>query len=557
MPKIVEYFCNWGVYDRNYFVKDLPIDYINDIAYAFFNIQQVNGRWSVVVSDPWSDTDRVYSDGIPPQGSWNDPAGTVQGCFRQFRNLRASGKQFGMKMAIGGWTWSANFSNAFATPQDRTSMVQSIVKINTDHPGLFTGISIDWEYLSNNGVNYGLGGNSVSVNDETNFVLFLQELRRSIPSSWSIAMCVAADPDKVKMNVLAVSELLSEIHIMTYDLHSSSWGETVTAHQTNPRKSSHGKMSCEEAADYFIQQGVPSTKLYIGAAYYSRGFANTDGLGRSGGGLVTDKSWEDGICDYKSLPRNGFVEMWDDEAKCHYAYNAAKREFISYDTPESVKEKCKIIQEKNLGGIICWESSGDLPVSNPGSLRRAMREALGGTQSVPSAPVVVPVTPVVVPVQPPVVTPPTPVFVPSAPVVVPVTPSVPVTQPSSTDWAAGRRYSPGDTVSYQNNYYTCRQPHTSIISWEPSGTLSLWLPSAGPSVPVTPSVPVVVPSVPVVVPSVPVVVPSAPVTTQQTNDFLDGISNVNISGNSVNNLVCEITSNGVTHKYRVNLSRIN
>jgi chitinase len=534
MPKIVEYFCNWGVYDRNYFVKDLPIDYINDIAYAFFNIQQVNGLWAVGISDQWSDTDKVYSDGIPPQGSWNDPVGTVQGCFRQFRNLRASRKQFGLKMAIGGWTWSANFSNAFSTAQDRTSMVQSIVKINNDHPSLFTGISIDWEYLSNNGVNYGLGGNSVNVNDETNFILFLQELKRVIPSSWSIAMCVTADPDKVKMDVVSIASLLSEIHIMTYDLHSSSWGETVTAHQTNPRRSSHGTMSCEEAADYFIQQGVPSTKLFIGAAYYSRGFANTDGLGQSGGGLVTDKSWEDGICDYKSLPRNGFVEMWDDEAKCHYGYNATKREFISYDTLESVKEKCKIIQEKNLGGIICWESSGDLPVSNPRSLRRAIREALNGTASVPSAPIVTP--PVVVPVTP------------SAPVVVPVTPSV----PASNEWSAGRRYSTGDTVSYQNGYYTCRQPHTSIISWEPNNVLSLWLPSA---VPATPSVPVVTP--PVIIPVPPPVpsVPSVPVTTQQTNDFLDDISNVNISGNSVDNLVCEITSNGVTHKYHVNLSR--
>ncbi|OLT10895.1 cellulose-binding protein [Actinomadura sp. CNU-125] len=44
-------------------------------------------------------------------------------------------------------------------------------------------------------------------------------------------------------------------------------------------------------------------------------------------------------------------------------------------------------------------------------------------------------------------------------------------------WTVGRAYKAGDVVSYEGERYRCRQPHTSIRSWEPSEfTLALWLP---------------------------------------------------------------------------------
>ncbi|GIF11324.1 lytic polysaccharide monooxygenase [Actinoplanes teichomyceticus] len=44
-------------------------------------------------------------------------------------------------------------------------------------------------------------------------------------------------------------------------------------------------------------------------------------------------------------------------------------------------------------------------------------------------------------------------------------------------WAAGVGYRAGDVVTYNGASYRCRQPHTSIRSWEPSVfTLALWLP---------------------------------------------------------------------------------
>ena len=42
-----------------------------------------------------------------------------------------------------------------------------------------------------------------------------------------------------------------------------------------------------------------------------------------------------------------------------YSYDSSKRELVSYDTPNIVKQKCKYISDKGLAGSMFWELSGD------------------------------------------------------------------------------------------------------------------------------------------------------------------------------------------------------
>ncbi|OBZ09766.1 chitinase [Bacillus sp. FJAT-27264] len=50
----------------------------------------------------------------------------------------------------------------------------------------------------------------------------------------------------------------------------------------------------------------------------------------------------------------------------------------------------------------------------------------------------------------------------------------PTVSPGGSAWAAGVAYKVGDVVSYSGKSYTCLQPHTSIVSWEPASTPALW-----------------------------------------------------------------------------------
>jgi chitinase len=149
--------------------------------------------------------------------------------------------------------------------------------------------------------------------------------------------------------------ILSPCHDVNRSFASGGWSPT-TAHQSNLYPSPYTKWSASGAAEAYISRGVPAEKIFIGAPFYSRGFAGSGGLGTPGSGPSPDKSWEDGVVDYKSLPLAGAVEMYDEAAQASYSYDANRRVFNSYDNPRAVKAKCDYIKQKGLAGLIIWES---------------------------------------------------------------------------------------------------------------------------------------------------------------------------------------------------------
>ncbi len=59
----------------------------------------------------------------------------------------------------------------------------------------------------------------------------------------------------------------------------------------------------------------------------------------------------------------------------------------------------------------------------------------------------------------------------------------------ATEWTAGTYYAQGAVVSYGGSLWTCRQPHTALVGWEPPNVPALWLQggTADPVAPETPS----------------------------------------------------------------------
>ena len=485
--RAIYYHTNWSCYGRNFQVKDIPIDSVVDIAYSFYNL---SADGTVFTGDAWADTDKRYTDstGVLPLDSWNDTGNSFYGNFGQFKKLKDAGAKLNIVLAIGGWTWSNNFSPAMSSNTTRTNVVTSILTLFRKYP-IFSGVSIDWEYVSNDGINYGNAGNATSPQDCDNFVIFLQQLRSAFNnngmSNYTIASCTVAAPEKAKFDIEKVHPLLDQLHIMTYDMHDGNWGETKAAFHTNPRKSSCGVYSCEEAADFYLAKGVPSTKLYIGGALYSRGFSNTDGPGKPASGGSPDKSWEDGLVDYKNLPLPGATEYLDPESKAAYSYDPVKRVFNNYDNVESIIEKARIIYEKNLGGIILWENSSDKPINDPRSITTALKNtlthgkptALGPITPQPTPQPPQPQQPTPQPPQPPQPQQPTPQ---QPQPQQPQQPQQPTPQLGVKPWTDNTKYIIGDLVSHMGKNYQCLLVHGSIVTWAPGiFTQSIWKETIG------------------------------------------------------------------------------
>ena len=479
--KVILYFTNWGVYARNYQVKDIPVDYITGINYAFYDLKQnTAGNYIPTSGDTWADTDQRFisaDKGLQPLDSWNIES-SFYGNFGQLKKLLDSGKKLNIGLSIGGWTWSKNFSHAMFSDSSRADFVSTVIDLFKKYP-IFNRIDIDWEYISPSTVSYGEPGNVSHPDDAKNFGIFLKMMRDALNqngmSHYEISACTTADPKK--MDALPIKEMnmyLDTVNIMTYDFADGNWGLKKSTHQTNLYKTEYTEFSIQESVDKMISLGIPPGKIIVGVAYYSRGFSNTTGINQPASGGSTDKSWETGIVDYKQLPLPGAVEFYDEKAGGAYSYDSTKKVLNTYDSVKSVEEKCKYIMERNLKGVIVWEASGDVDINSDRSLTKALYRGLSGLGTHTPSPIQVP-TPLPVPKPIPVpVQVPTPLPVPK-PIPVPV--QLPVQLPvtgSPPQWLYPMFYKKDDKVSFEGKIYKCINSHTSLDAWSPRVAYSLW-----------------------------------------------------------------------------------
>jgi chitinase len=67
-----------------------------------------------------------------------------------------------------------------------------------------------------------------------------------------------------------------------------------------------------------------------------------------------------------------YVRHWDDVAKVPWLYNADKKEWITYEDPQSMELKGEYVVAQKLAGAMFWELSND-----DGTLLDALRRGLG------------------------------------------------------------------------------------------------------------------------------------------------------------------------------------
>lgn len=371
--RIVGYYSSWSIYDRAYFVTDIPADKLTTINYAF---ALVSDDAQCVLGDEYADIQYQYP------GDKEDEK--LLGNFKQLNLLKQAHPGLQTVISIGGWTGSAKFSDAALTAESRQKFVSSCMTFITQYG--FDGIDIDWEYPTGGGNT----GNVERADDPQNFILLLTEFRKQLDAQGKLdnkhyVLTMAAPAGKESYSGLdwaKIYPLLDWINVMTYDF-DGSWSEKTGFNAPlydstdNPPEGGSTNATIQD----FLAAGIPAQNLVMGVPFYGRGFtgvaATDNGLHQSYTGLPDGS--DDGGIDYRNLVDGDLktaVRYWSDISQVPWLYNAKTGTMISYDDPQSLQAKADYVKKQGLGGMMIWELASD---DKSSTLLTALHEALMGS----------------------------------------------------------------------------------------------------------------------------------------------------------------------------------
>ncbi len=281
-------------------------------------------------------------------------------------------------ISVGGWTWSDGFSDAALTKRSRAVLIESAIDFLKRYD--LDGLDLDWEYPGQAG-----SGHSFRSEDKQNFTLLIAELRarldqetRKTRRKFYLTIAAGASDEYLTHTEMAkVQKYVNAVNLMTYDYYGAE-SDAVTGNHaalmTDPADPK--KASADASVKAFERAGVPARKILLGVAFYGKPWGDVSNVNH--GLFQPGRPDAGGDVPYSaikgSLLEQGFTRYWDATAQAPYLYSEEKREFVSYDDPESIAAKCKYVLTHKLGGVVFWSYFND----PSGELVGAIDQALHG-----------------------------------------------------------------------------------------------------------------------------------------------------------------------------------
>lgn len=400
---VVGYYTSWSVYN-GYLIKNLvssgSASKMTVLNYAFANVG-TNLQCSESDSDPWADYQRPFSASESVNGVADSSGQALMGNFNQIKELKALYPNLKAIISIGGWTWSAHFSDAALTPQSRAAFVQSCINqyilgnLNggSGGPGIgagvFDGIDIDWEYPAAPGNT----GNVYRPQDTRDFTLLLAEFRKQLDALGKQTgqhyllsfegSAGKADYSKLELN--KVWKYVDWINLMTYD-YNGPWETNGPTNFNAPLYTSpkdptpvNQRQSIDTTVNAYLKAGVPASKLNMGIPFYGHGWTNVPDAnhGLYQGNANTQPApgvAEAGTNNFNVLEAlTGYTSYRDPITKAFWIFNGTT--FWSYDDPIMLLAKMQYVRARGLGGAMIWSMDGD---DASGTLISALYNGLQG-----------------------------------------------------------------------------------------------------------------------------------------------------------------------------------
>ena len=265
--------------------------------------------------------------------------------------LKSVNPKLKVMLMIGGWGGHADgFSEMAKSDAKRTEFCQSVKKLIDQHK--LDGVDIDWEYPT------------VSADNETgcdpmdtqNFNLVLRELRETLGTSKIISFASSSSGKYVDWKTAI--KYIDYVNVMTYDMGAAPNGHNSPLHKSS--RFTH--RSWDEAVDAHVKAGVPKNRQVMGVPFYGKAEKSP-----AAGTKIFEYSvkyneipdiLEKGLYKGKALARP-VTRQWDPTAMVPFLVDAAGKNVLSYDDPESVAAKGAYVKANGHLGAMFWEYRGD------------------------------------------------------------------------------------------------------------------------------------------------------------------------------------------------------
>ncbi len=351
--KVIGYYADWTA--TRYPLSGIPAAKLTHVNYAFGKIGPDNRlTWNAGAA-----VERVYP------GDCADP-GCPHGLFNQITVLKQKHPHLKFLISVGGWTDSGPFYDMAAAEASRETFARSCAEFLKSYPQ-FDGIDIDWEHPVSGGLQPG------SARDARNYVLLLASLRQAIGPGRLLTVAASASPRGIDpIEYADMAGILDWVNVMTYDFHSGGTRAGFNSALYNHDDPSNARLNVHDAVEAIVAKGIPRTKLVVGVPFYGRGWRGVESSVPWGAGAASIQVGGYGTIAETFLKSPEYVRYWDDVAKVPWLYSASRKEWITYEDPQSMRHKGEYVTAQKLAGAMFWELSND-----DGTLLEALRTGLG------------------------------------------------------------------------------------------------------------------------------------------------------------------------------------
>ena len=294
--------------------------------------------------------------------------------------LKSVNPKLKVMLMIGGWGGHADgFSEMAKSDAKRTEFCKSVKELIDKHK--LDGVDIDWEYPTVSADNE----TGCDPMDNQNFNLVLRELRETLGTSKIISFASSSSGKYVDWKTAI--KYIDYVNVMTYDMGAAPNGHNSPLHKSS--RFTH--RSWDEAVDAHVKAGVPKNRQVMGVPFYGKSEKPPKENTPEYTQYLSRKIFEYSVKYYeipdilekgqykgKALARP-VTRQWDATAMVPFLVDAAGKNVLSYDDPESVAAKgASVVANGHLGAMF-WEYRCD---TGDHALLGALVKAIYGKETV-------------------------------------------------------------------------------------------------------------------------------------------------------------------------------